>query len=77
MYAKSSTPIKEMSERALDFESEAAHRGSTEHIVRQCEIFRSAKASYRGKHRNYGKTQNVIAEIVNLGYSPATSAKSF
>jgi hypothetical protein len=37
-----------------------------EHINRQCKIFRITKETYRGKHKNYSKTWNIIAGLVNL-----------
>ena len=40
-----------------------------EHVNRFCKIFRIAKEVYRGKHRNMGKTWNVIAGLVNLRYA--------
>lgn len=39
-----------------------------EHVNRFCKIFRIVKEIYRGKHRNMGKTWNVIAGLVNLRY---------
>lgn len=39
-----------------------------EHVNRFCKIFRIVKEVYRGKHRNIGKTWNVIAGLVNLRY---------
>ena len=61
-----------MSEWALTQEAKqfnrrlATQRVGIEHIVRWCKIFRITKDIYRGKHRNYGKTWNMIAAIVNL-----------
>lgn len=40
-----------------------------EHINRFCKIFRIVKEVYRGKHRNMGKTWNVIAGLVNLRHA--------
>ncbi|HEO65306.1 MAG TPA: IS5/IS1182 family transposase, partial [Spirochaetes bacterium] len=39
-----------------------------EHINRRCKIFRIVKETYRGKHKNYRKTWNVVAALVNLRY---------
>ena len=75
LYANSSTPIKEYRSKPLTREAKqfnrqlATRRIGIEHIVRWCKIFRITKDIYRGKHRNYGKTWNVIAAIVNLRHS--------
>ena len=74
-YANSSTPIKAYRSKRLTREAKqfnrrlATRRVGIEHIVRRCKIFRITKDIYRGKHRNYGKTWNVIAAIVNLRYA--------
>jgi hypothetical protein len=74
-YANSSTPIKAYRNKPLTQEAKrfnrqlATHRIAIEHIVRRCKIFRITKDIYRGKHRNYGKTWNVIAAIVNLRHA--------
>ena len=75
LYANSSTPIKKcrsvpLTQEAKQFNRRlATQRVGIEHIVRWCKIFRITKDIYRGKHRNYGKTWNVIAAIVNLRHS--------
>ena len=75
LYANSSTPVKEYRSKPLTREAKqfnrrlATRRIGIEHIVRRCKIFRITKDIYRGKHRNYGKTWNVIAAIVNLRHS--------
>ena len=77
-YANSSTPIKKcrgvpLTPEAKQFNRRlAAQRVGIEHIARRCKIFRITKDIYRGKHRNYGKTWNVIAAIVNLRYCPTS-----
>ena len=74
-YANSSTPIKAYRSTPLTKEAKqfnrrlATRRVGIEHIVRRCKIFRITKDVYRGKHRNYGKTWNVIAALVNLRYA--------
>ena len=40
-----------------------------ENVNRRCKIFRIAKETYRGKHKNYGKVWNVVAGLVNLRYA--------
>ena len=51
----------------------AGGRIPIEHVNQWCKIFRIVKETYRGKHRNYGQTWNVIAAIVNLRYSAEIS----
>ena len=46
----------------------AKRRIAVEHINRKCKIFRIVKETYRGKHKNYSKTWNVITALVNLRY---------
>ena len=40
-----------------------------EHINRRCKIFRIVKEVFRGKHKNIGKTWNLIAGLVNFRYA--------
>jgi len=37
-----------------------------ENVIRECKIFRIAKHTYRGKHKNYGLVWNVVARLVNF-----------
>jgi len=37
-----------------------------ENKIRECKIFRIVKDVYRGKHKNYGMTWNLIAGLVNF-----------
>jgi len=46
----------------------AKERIYIEHINRRCKIFRIVKETYRGKHKNFGKTWNLVAGLVNLRY---------
>lgn len=39
-----------------------------ENIIRRCKIFRITKEVYRGKHKNHGKTWNLIAGLINFRY---------
>ena len=39
-----------------------------EHINRRCKIFRIVKDVYRGKHKHYSLTWNLVAALVNLRY---------
>ena len=79
LYANSYTPIKQTRKQPLTGEARkfnrelAGRRIPIEPVNRWCQIFRMVKETYREKHRNYGKTWNVIAAIVNLRYSAETS----
>ncbi len=44
-------------------------RVKIEHVNRRCKIFRITKETYRGKHKNYGKTWNIIGALINLRYA--------
>ena len=46
----------------------ASLRCPIEHVNRRGKIFRVAKEVYRGKHRHYSKTWNLIAGLVNWRY---------
>lgn len=37
-----------------------------ENKIRECKIFRIVKDVYRGKHKNYGLTWNLVAGLVNF-----------
>ena len=37
-----------------------------EHINRDCKIFKICGTKYRGKHKNYEETSQLVAAIVNL-----------
>jgi IS5 family transposase len=39
-----------------------------EHVNRRCKIFRIVKDVYRGKHKHYSLTWNLVAALVNLRY---------
>jgi hypothetical protein len=74
LYANSATPIKKTKNKPLN-EAEkrfnqnlSKRRIVIEHVNRRCKIFRITKEIYRGKHKHYGKTWNVIAALVNLRY---------
>lgn len=40
-----------------------------ENKIRECKIFRIVKDVYRGKHKNYGLTWNLVAGLVNFKVS--------
>ncbi len=75
IYSNSQTPIKKKKGIPLTKEETRFNRGLSkqrvviEHINRRCKIFRVAKETYRGKHKNYGKVWNIIAGLVNLRYT--------
>jgi len=47
----------------------AKQRVFIEHVNRRCKIFRIVKNVYRGKHKNYLLTWNLVAALVNLRYA--------
>lgn len=75
LYENSQTPKKNSKKHLLTKEEKRENRALAkvrifiEHVNRRCKIFRIAKEVYRGKHKNYGKTWNVIAALVNLRYA--------
>ena len=75
LYENSQTPKKNSKKHPLTKEEKRENRALAkvrifiEHVNRRCKIFRIAKEVYRGKHKNYGKTWNVIAALVNLRYA--------
>ena len=75
LFANSFTPIKKKKGRSLTEEEKkynrelAQQRIVIEHVNRRCKIFRIAKETYRGKHKNYSKVWTLIAGLVNLRYA--------
>ena len=75
LYENSETPVKKSKKKPLTKEDRKYNREVSEiriyieHVNRRCKIFRITKEVYRGKHKNYGKTWNVIAALVNLRYA--------
>ena len=76
IYPNSVNPVKRSRNKPLSDaerrfnEALSRRRIVIEHVNRRCKIFGIAQQRYRGKHRNYGKTWNVIAALVNLRYAP-------
>lgn len=75
-YHKNSTlPIKKKKGHFLSAEDKAHNKAlskqriSIEHVNRRCKIFRIVKDVYRGKHKNYSLTWNLVAALVNLRYA--------
>jgi len=75
IYQNSQIPIKKTKKKALSVEDKKYNRELAkvriliEHVNRRCKIFRIVKETYRGKHKNYGKTWNIVAALVNLRYA--------
>ena len=75
IYENTQIPFKKPKNgRLTDEEKEfnrqlAKVRVKIEHVNRRCKIFRITKETYRGKHKNYGKTWNVVVALVNLRYA--------
>lgn len=75
IYPNSHTPIKKTKNKPLTKEDKkynaslSKQRVRIENINRRCKIFRITKETYRGKHKNYGKTWNIVAGLVNLRYA--------
>ena len=74
-YSNTLTPIKRTKKKPLtkkdkDYNHQLAKiRIRIEHVNRKCKIFRIVKDTYRGKHKNYSKTWNIVAALVNLRYN--------
>ena len=75
LYENSETPVKKSKKKPVTKEDRKYNRALAEvriyieHVNRRCKIFRITKDVYRGKHKNYGKSWNVIAALVNLRYA--------
>ena len=75
VYPNSVSPVKRSRNKPLSDaerrfnEALSRRRIVIEHVNRRCKIFRITQQRYRGKHRNYGKTWNAIAALVNLRYA--------
>ncbi|MEQ1637565.1 MAG: transposase family protein [Methylococcales bacterium] len=52
----------------------AKRRLAIEHVNRRCKIFCIVKEAYRGKHKNYSQTWNLVAVLVNLRYPQNVAA---
>lgn len=75
IYANSEIPIKKKKNKELTPE-EKAYNGQlskkrifVENVNRRCKILKISKETYRGKHKNYGKTWNIVSGLVNLRYA--------
>jgi len=75
LFSNAFTPVKKKKGKSLTKEEKTYNRNLAkqriliEHVNRRCKIFRVVKETYRGKHKNYGKTWTIVAGIVNLRYA--------
>ncbi|WP_340123094.1 transposase family protein [Methylobacter svalbardensis] len=74
-HQSSTLPVKKKKGLSLSAEDKAHNKALSkqrvfiEHINRRCKIFRIVKDVYRGKHKNYSLTWNLVAALVNLRYA--------
>jgi uncharacterized protein (DUF2344 family) len=74
MHANSQIPYKKSKTQPLTKEQKkfnhllSKQRILVENVIRRCKIFRITKEVYRGKHKNYGRTWNLISGLVNFRY---------
>jgi len=75
IYSNTEIPKKKTKNNPLTKEDKAHNhqlakkRIGVEHVNRRCKIFRIVKETYRGKHKNYSKTWNIIAALVNIRFA--------
>ena len=73
-HPNSTLPVKKKKGQHLTAEDKAHNKALSkqrifiEHVNRRCKIFRIIKDVYRGKHKNYSLTWNLVAALVNLRY---------
>nr|WP_243220550.1 transposase family protein [Methylobacter sp. S3L5C] len=73
-HQNSTLPVKKKKGQPLSAEDKADNKALSkrriliEHVNRRCKIFRIAKDVYRGKHKHYSLTWNLVAALVNLRY---------
>ena len=73
-HQNSTLPVKKKKGQTLSVEDKAHNKTLSkqrifiEHVNRRCKIFRIVKDVYRGKHKNYSLTWNLVAALVNLRY---------
>jgi hypothetical protein len=61
------TKLKPLTDQQkLENKQQASKRVAVEHINRDCKIFKICGTKYRGKHKNYEETWQLVAAIVNL-----------
>jgi len=73
-HQNSTLPVKKKKGHPLSAEDKVHNKALSkkrvfiEHVNRRCKIFRIVKDVYRGKHKNYSLTWNLVAALVNLRY---------
>lgn len=73
-HKKSLIPIKKKKGCSLTADDKAQNKALSkrrifvENVNRRCKIFRIVKDVYRGKHKNYSLTWNLVAALVNARY---------
>src|SRR5450631_63190 len=73
-HQNSTLPVKKKKGQPLSAEDKADNKALSkqrvfiEHVNRRCKIFRIVKDVYRGKHKHYSLTWNLMAALVNLRY---------
>jgi len=73
-HPNSTLPVKKKKGQHLTAEDKVHNKALSkqrifiEHVNRRCKIFRIIKDVYRGKHKNYSLTWNLVAALVNLRY---------
>jgi hypothetical protein len=73
-HQNSTLPVKKKKGQPLSAEDKAHNKALAkrrvfiENVNRRCKIFRIVKDVYRGKHKNYSLTWNLVAAIVNFRY---------
>ena len=74
-HQNSTLPVKKKKGQPLSVEYKVHNKALSkqrvfiEHVNRRCKIFRIVKDVYRGKHKNYSLTWNLVAALVNLRYA--------
>ena len=75
LFKNAMVPYKASKNKPLTKEEKRYNRQLTqkriivENKIRECKIFRIVKDVYRGKHKNYGLTWNLVAGLVNFKVS--------
>lgn len=73
-HKQSSIPIKKKKGQRLTVEEKAYNKALSkqriliENVNRRCKIFKITKDVYRGKHKHYSLTWNLVAALVNARY---------
>jgi len=71
-HLKSNIPIKKTKGKSRTAEDRVHNKKLSkqriliENVNRRCKVFRIVKDVYRGKHKNYSLTWNLVSALVNL-----------